>query len=597
MRVKLVSLVLVPLMGVVGLGCSGGSSGGGGAPAATAAPATSGTPATTPPPSTAPVDSSTWPHLVGGREVANGNFSSSQVCSTCHGNDPRASAMRDAAGREVGAHDLWRASMMANAVRDPLWRAAVAVEIAATPSLASALEDKCMGCHAPMARADADAAGQTLAMKDLEEDTIRAQMALDGISCALCHQIEPAADVTATFNGRHTLGQSREIYGPYPAPFGSPMNNRTGFLPVEGAHINDSALCASCHTLYTDAARGDGSLTGGRLPEQTPYLEWENSAFNDKVPVPGAQAASCQACHLPTDDVDGNPISTRIARDGAGDHPINPRSPYGRHVFLGGNTLVPAILRDNPADLKPQATAAEFDDLIAQTRDQLRNRTGQIWIGVPTRTGDDVSIPIQVRNLTGHKFPTGHPVRRAWLRVRVLNGQGQVVFASGEHDATGRIVDSSGQPLASEAAGGPVQPHLNLITSSAEVQIYQSLMQDLNGDVTFLLLRGEGYLKDNRLLPEGWSSTHPAAAETAPQGLGGDTDFTAGVDVVTYGVAAPAAAGPYSVEATLFYQPLSARFAAEMFQYRAPEIDAFKHYYENADTTPEVVDERTLSVP
>ena len=37
-----------------------------------------------------------------------------------------------------------------------------------------------------------------------------------------------------------------------------------------------------------------------------------------------------------------------------------PRSPFGRHVLVGGNTLVPAILRDNAAELGVTAPPEAF---------------------------------------------------------------------------------------------------------------------------------------------------------------------------------------------------------------------------------------------
>ncbi|MEZ6187317.1 MAG: multiheme c-type cytochrome [Planctomycetota bacterium] len=510
-------------------------------------------------------------------------FATAIACATCHSTDPVAN--RDASGRDVSPYQLWQASLMANAVRDPLWRAEVSVEIAATPSLAAAIEAKCLSCHAPMAQVDALAHAEPLELGLLERDEPRSQLALDGVSCTACHQLEPAADVSATFNGQFSVAGQRELYGPHANPRGSPMSIALNYLPRESAHVTRADLCASCHTLTTAAVDAQGQPTGGQLPEQSPFLEWQNSAFNDQVAQPGPDAASCQACHLPRADVDGAPIQTQIAEAGL-QTPV--RQSLGRHVFLGGNTLVPQILRDQAADLQPLAPAAAFDALIAATRDQLARRTARVTLGQGIRTGDLLQLPVTVENLSGHKFPTGHPVRRAWLRLTVTDAQGRVVFASGEHDAEGRIV-AGGAPLPSERAGGPVLPHYAAITAPDEVQVYQSLMHDRDGDPTFLLLRGEGYLKDNRLLPRGWSPSGPWAATTAPRGVVGDGDFVGGSDTVQYRVRAPRAAGPYTVEATLLYQPLSARFAAELFAYRTPEVEAFAAYYAAADRTPERV--------
>lgn len=580
--------VLAPLL----VACSGGggSSGGG----ATTPPPTSGTAQTQTSTQTTPISSSTFPAHAISREVTVGRFATSSACYQCHSNRVPGGALRDNAGRGVAPFDLWQASMMANAARDPLFLAEVSVEIAATPSLRSAIETKCIGCHSPMARAEAADAGEILSFADLEKNTDRAQLALDGVSCTACHQMEPpATTIEDTFDGNYTLNRGREIYGPHDTPFGQPMSVRTGFQPTKGDHILRSAQCASCHTLRTNAVRADGTPTGGRLPEQTPYLEWQNSIYNDEVASPGPDAASCQGCHTPTTDADGNGITTKIAEGG---FPITARTPIGRHLFLGGNTLIPQILRDQRARLNPLAPDAALTEVIAQTRDQLQRRTANLTVGAITRSGTELRIPLVVENLTGHKFPTGHPTRRAWLRLQVRAADGSVVFESGGYDSTGQIL-SGGVPLSSEAAGGPPQLHRDTITSSGQVQIYEALMADVNGNLTYLLLRGETYLKDNRLLPKGWNPSHPAVSQAGPVGTSSDTNFSGGTDQILYLVTAPPAAGPFTIQAEFLYEPLSVRFANELFQYSTREVAAFKSYYEAANRAPEVVASATSSAP
>lgn len=39
-----------------------------------------------------------------------------------------------------------------------------------------------------------------------------------------------------------------------------------------------------------------------------------------------------------------------------------------------------------------------------------------------------------------------------------------------------------------------------------------AVLADVHGDPTYVLLRGAGFVVDDRLLPRGWSPTHPAAA-------------------------------------------------------------------------------------
>lgn len=525
-------------------------------------------------------------------------FATSVACALCHAGAPRAQGLKDERGRSVAPFDLWRSSMMANSTRDPLWRAVVSVEVAATPSRAAQIQAKCLRCHAPMATVDAALAGEApLTLDVLRGDGPRAQLALDGVSCTACHQIQPdGLGAAESFSGQYTIRPEQRIFGPHAQPLEPPMVAHVGFRPEEGAHVMRSALCATCHTLFTQAVRPDGTLTGERLPEQTPYLEWRNSAFQDEAD-PGPLAASCQACHLPREDEDGAILWTRIARNpGGGDFRI-PRRELGRHLLVGGNTLVLSMLRDEQETLRPLAPPEAFQKTIDAARLQLRTKTARVWLGEVTRAEGALRIPVRVENLTGHKLPTGHPTRRLWLRLRVRDAAGRLVFASGEHDGEGRIVGPGGAPLASERAGGPHQPHRQVIRRPGEVQVYEALMADETGAVTYLLTRAGSYAKDDRLLPAGWRADHPDAEPTRPRGVEGDPDFAAASDTVIYEVPLGEAQAPFTVEATVLYQTLGARYAAELLRHDTPEVRELRGYYQRADKRPELVAETTVRVP
>ena len=542
----------------------------------------------------APVDEI---HLAASRAVTEGGFATAKACADCHSNAPNSDAMRTDDGSPVGFYDLWRASMMANAARDPLWRAMVSAEAAATPEAAEAIETKCMTCHAPMASTLAHRTGQTHSIDMLYEDDALAQLGLDGVACSTCHKIRPDnLGQDESFSGGYELEVSQTIFGPHRDPFARPMENQSGFTPVFGDHMRDSELCATCHTLHTNTLAEDGSATGSRFAEQTPYLEWLNSAYNTDG---GSRAASCQSCHEPQVDIEGNPITTEIARrPNGGDFPaVQPRQPVGRHLFIGGNTLVPSILRDHADTLEPQAPAQAFDNLIASVRDQLANRTAKLAIETADQTPDGLRVQVSVENLTGHKFPTGFPSRRAWLHLRASDAAGTVVFESGGWSEKGQLVGRGAAVLDSELRDGPTQAHRQRIDKPSQVQIYQALMAGEDGEVTFQLMRAATYAKDNRLLPKGWRETGPRASDTEPAGTGGDTDFADGTDLVTYAIDTGGADGPFTIEAELVYQTLSPRFAAELFAFDTPEVRAFRHYYEQADRRPEVVDTASATVP
>jgi hypothetical protein len=139
--------------------------------------------------------------------------------------------------------------------------------------------------------------------------------------------------------------------------------------------------------------------------------------------------------------------------------------------------------------------------------------------------------------------------------------------------------------------------HRDQITADDQVQVYETVMGDGEGHPVFRLLRAAGDVKDNRLLPRGWSDQGEYMDRIRPELGGADANFVGGSDQVTYRVQAPVAAGPFDVQARLHYQAISARFAAELFAWDAPEIRAFQRMYDQADPRPVTLAQATATVP
>ena len=503
--------------------------------------------------------------------AADERFIHSKRCALCHDQSERATAMRDEKKRGIAPYDLWQGTMMANSTRDPFWRAAVRAELVTSPKDKHAeIESTCMRCHAPMASASKD--DREIRLDRLDPAHPRSELANDGVSCTVCHQItDKNLGDEKSFSGHFEINEEDRIYGPHEDPFFGPMLRFTGKRPTKADHILDSGHCATCHT-----------LVHGEHAEQAPFLEWRNSEFSGKK--------SCQDCHVPTTSVDGFPLGTRIAHNPGGrDFGTNERLPYGRHVFVGGNTLIPAILRDNARELGVTAPRSAFDATIEAARRQLATKTARLTIGMVGRQGERLRIPLRVDNDCGHKFPTGYPSRRAWIHLRVLDAKDRVVFASGAWDREGRIVDRKGKPLAFEQRGGPISTHKQRITRSEQVQIYQVVQGDAERKVVWRLLAAKGWVKDNRLLPRGWKVTHKDAERTRPIGIGEDLDFVGGSDELVYEVNAAQSDGPYRIEAEIVYQTLAPRWAAELFAIEGPEIERFERMWKLADRRPVVV--------
>ena len=515
--------------------------------------------------------------------ILSGGMATSPVCAECHSNAEGAVAMRNAIGDPVAPHDLWRATMMAMSARDPFWLAMVEAEVAQTPAARATIEATCLRCHSPAATI----AAPTPTLDLLTAPGDAGELARDGVTCAVCHRLAPGnLGSEDSFTGGFRFSDDDSVFGPYATPLVGPMQGATGFTPRQGPHVGSGAACGTCHTLSTPALAPDGTPVGIQFPEQTTYLEWRNSAFRAEEPA-GIKGRRCVACHMPAED-DGASLETQIARMPSGaDFPeIAPRRPYLRHGIVGGNTVMPAILRDARQTLAPDVPAAAFNAVIGNARERLRTMTGRVRIDRAEHVEGVAHVRVTVNHSVGHKFPTGFPARRAWLVVEVLDAQGEVLTASGTWDRRGRIL-ARGELLPSELPGGPFEAHHDVIDSPNAVQIYESVMSTPQGEYTATLLRASGYLKDNRMLPEGFDLQSPDAAMALPIGVDGDDNFGNGTDSVEY--ALPVARTPSSVRVQLVYQSLGARFLAEVLAVETPAMVRFRRMVDAADLRPELV--------
>jgi len=72
-----------------------------------------------------------------------------------------------------------------------------------------------------------------------------------------------------------------------------------------------------------------------------------------------------------------------------------------------------------------------------------------------------------------------------------------------------------------------------------------------------------------------------AAEDVAVRGpAADDSDFTGGSDSVTYSVALPNTAGPFSMTAEFYFQSIGFRWAQNLRAYDAPEPQRFVRYYD-----------------
>jgi hypothetical protein len=500
-----------------------------------------------------------------GPHDASDSFHTSDRCVACHNN------LVTPSGKDVSIGVAWRSSIMANAGRDPYWQASVRRESVDHPESTKAVEDDCSICHMPMQHLiDRGNRRETEVFTRFPKLGAKNGYtpAADGVSCSVCHQVEVnGLGTPQTFSGNVQVAPplnnvSRPEYGPFDIDGEHQEIMRTstvGFMPSRGDHIRDSALCGSCHTLYT-VARGPGGKEVGQLAEQMPYLEWQHSDYRDKQ--------SCQQCHMP-EVKEQVQISSVFGPQRQGLH---------QHLFLGGNFLMQGMLQDHAQELAVNVPNNELQSAAHGTMEFLQSQATQIQLTGVTRTENGFTFTVQVKNLTGHKLPTAYPSRRAWLHVLVRDNSGKNIFESGALRPDGSIVGNR-----NDADPFQYEPHFPVITDPQQVEIFESILKDQQGHVTTGLLAAVGYLKDNRILPTGFDKATAKPDIAVIGAAAADANFTGGESQTRYEVRS-AASGQIHVTAELWYQPIGFRWAHNLEPYKTSETERFVSYYNQASS-------------
>lgn len=511
------------------------------------------------------------------------HFSGSENCASCHNN------LSDTSGNDVSIINDWETSMMANSTRDPYWRAKVASELDRAPHLSDVINDKCSRCHAPMANVQAERDG---AVKEIFGDGFLNPSnpyfdeAMDGVSCSLCHQIEDDG-LMGTLEGTSghysistATGSSRPAYGQFTNVRTGEMRNRVGYTPQYAAHISTSETCATCHDLKTPFVDADGNVASTtketEFAEQMPFTEWKNSDYA----VGGSKEASCQDCHMPKTTA---PIANMwMSRR-------NPRSGFAEHTMLGANTVMIDILNNNREALGVRAPSSAFDQRIVNTRAFLETSADIEVISANVNNGE-LTANIRVTNNTGHKLPTAYPSRRAWIYFEVKQN-GTTIFESGAMNGDGSI-----QGVAVDEDFTTYEPHYDVITSADQVQVYEPIMGDTDGNVNHALLRGAQYLKDNRIPPSGFIKQNAPNDVAVFGAANNDGDFDDGSDTVTYRIPVSNSSG-ITITAKLMYQPQSFGHLNELFQDdHLPQVAEFKAMFENRNILSETLSETSMNL-
>ncbi|MFH1754212.1 MAG: hypothetical protein ABIA59_00785, partial [Candidatus Latescibacterota bacterium] len=356
-------------------------------------------------------------------------------CKTCHGEY----------NYLVEPWYQWKGSMMAQAMRDPLFLACLAVAEQDAPSVG----DLCLKCHTPagwLEGRSVDTRGGLVNTKDRQ-----------GIHCDFCHRmvdpvyqagVSPAEDQAvldslstgpplASANGQFVNDPSPIRRGPF-----SDAQASHAFL--ESPFHRAANLCGTCHDVSNpvysagatpgdyelnafDTPHPDGDLRN-MFPVERTFSEWTVSAYaNGGVYAPqfaGAKpdgiVSTCQDCHM-----------RDVVGEGA-NQPVAPtRTDLPLHDLTGGNYFIPGIL--------PSMFPGEVDSLRLNAGKQRAISMLQLAASMalaPGQIGSRPTVTVTVTNETGHKLPSGYPEgRRIWINLKAYNIDNDLIYESGVYNA------------------------------------------------------------------------------------------------------------------------------------------------------------------
>ncbi len=433
-------------------------------------------------------------------DVVYDSFVTSNNCRVCH--------TQDADGDESRIYSSWQGSVMAQAGRDPLFYACLAV---ANQDAAFA-GDMCIRCHM--------AGGWISGRSEPADGSSLTQADRDGVSCSVCHRmvdpvlepgVSPPIDesILVAINplpvnpggGNLVLDPEDRRRGPYsdPAP--------PGHLWLASQFMRSATLCATCHDVSNPAymRQADGTYqltelnephpTGDKydmVPIERTYSEWLMSDFAKfgvdlgglfGGNIKGGVVSTCQDCHMPKFSGRGC-IRT--------DAPV--RDDLAAHDFSGGNTVV----QDMVLNLYPD------ENVVAQNLADGKQRSIEMLQRACDLEVEQFGYYLNVRiiNQTGHKLPSGYPEgRRIWINVQQRDARGDLILELGSYNA------------------------LTADLTTEDTKVYEahygideavSRATGIPVDEPFHFVLNNVVLKDNRIPPRGFTNEAFAAIQASP---------------------------------------------------------------------------------
>lgn len=451
--------------------------------------------------------------LPGSQAGESGNLESPKKCANCHGDYDES----------VEPDFNWKGNMMAQAARDPLYLASLAIANQDAPESG----DLCIRCHSPN--------GWLNGRSEPTDGSALTDMDREGVQCDFCHRmVKPTLidvnpfpndeaytsdtyqsdqnylSVISTIppqsgNGMYVVHFDNAKRGPYNDAI---PKHQTFYSPYH----RESDICGTCHDVSNPVynKNEDGSYTPNALAQPSPefttyamlpvertYSEWKMSAFNSPLGVYSEvfggnkrYVSTCQDCHM--QDVSGY---------GANKSGIPFRDDLPLHDMTGGNTIVPLMVAQMHPD---EVDVFALEAGINRATTMLQN-AANIEL-VTLKVDDGYELEVKVINQTGHKLPSGYPEgRRMWINVQALDKDGVLVFESGAYDNNTAELNLDGTKVY-EVKLGMSEEIATLASSNGNKQYHAG--------ESFHFVLNDLIIKDNRIPPLGFTNSNFEAIQS-----------------------------------------------------------------------------------
>ena len=408
-------------------------------------------------------------------------FAKVQQCKMCHG------------GTKNGDADpffSWQGGMMAQAAKDPVFRATLAIAEQDVPGVG----EFCFRCHTPRGWLEGRSTpsdGSALNREDMY-----------GVSCDVCHRLidpqsEPSREliehIPPGYGNAMMVADPRNIVM---GPYGDSKGVARPHQVEKSEYHASSKLCATCHNISNPLLAEDVNTQPpyafGHI-ERT-YSEWVLSDYADR----GADG-TCQSCHY--EQVDGGGQASRF-----GDlH----RDYFVKHGPVGGSTWVQDVtwLLWNGEGMDKKAFDASKKRALALLQKAAKLEFLQI---------SEQQATLRITNLTGHKLPSGYPEgRRMWVNVKFYDAGGAVIKEIGEYSSIETKI--FGKPVAAPTIIDPDKTTVYECLPGISTQQAEKFNKTPGKSFHFVL--NDIIVKDNRIPPEGFNNAAFKEHLSAPVGV------------------------------------------------------------------------------